>query len=296
MEFVSQEKKNTFLEGKLNGFEEIHYGYLLKDLKNCEDNIRKTEGDEHSKSFREDMIRMKNEIEEGIFNYEKRIYRGYDLDKYTENLPKFNINDFKEDKLSEDETGDVESKQLESESSFPITSDEYGALNAYFYKESSMINKDLDHNYGSGWEDIPKDVREHIHEVNKELIKNIDSSINRNKGLIQPTVIYTGTMNNNVANIHTRIGEKINMKSYISASFHENVAKGHSNRNYEGYTHNIPPIYVKFLAPKRTKGICANGVDAHFSFEHEYLLGRGQSGTVVDIDYDTGCVTVLLDE
>ena len=60
-------------------------------------------------------------------------------------------------------------------------------------------------------------------------------------------------------------------------------------------------LYIKFLAPKGVKGVASNcrGNNERylspFPWEHEYLLDKGQSGRIVDIDYDTGCVTVLLE-
>lgn len=316
---LSQQEKDKRLEGKLNPFEVEDYKSQVKQLKNrTTDLLELMEEYGEEKSFMYDHIQKEVDfLEKGVFDYEKRIYRGYNFNEKVENVPKYNINDYSHDDIINETMADVSQRnvnfgrleeiQLDNQKKLEFDEDEQDALFEYFRIEdnSSEINSVLDHNYGrvgyeSYWDfwehqSSLEDMREvHTDRANRK-IKHMDSAMSKSEGLLQPTILYTGVGNSNIVDIHTRVGDKVSMKSFISASFQEGIAQRYG-KEIEG--DNLPNLYVRFLTPTGTKGVCANDRrvnDMEYFFEHEYLLDRGQNGTVVGIDYDTGCVTVLLD-
>ena len=311
---LTREEKLERLDGKVNPFE-------LEDYKadlNLLDYHKKLQ--EEGYSTVDETVEF---LEKEIFNYEKRIYRGYDLDKNKDKVPSYNIEDYSKDNDTYDSSkeiedlGGLEQAQINSQSNINLTGDEAVSLCSYFGNNSLQINSMLDHDYGSiseysdmsTYDFMPQEVKDSLPNKYGDTVKNIDSAINKNEGLLQPTVLYTGVQHSHIVDVHTRIGDKITMPSYISTSFQEDIGVRYG-QELKGYGV-ASKLYVKFLAPKGTKGFTANDnthtvtvdgneyenvrLSGHLA-EHEYLLGRGQSGTVVDIDYDLGEVTILLDE
>lgn len=106
--------------------------------------------------------------------------------------------------------------------------------------------------------------------------------------------MYHGVQDSHLVDIHSRVGDTVRLSSYISTSFDKNVGQG-----YGEVTGGVKHLFVRFLSPTGTRGIGANDNNVkltNWKGEHEYLLDRGQSGKIVDIDYTEGMVTVLLDE
>ena len=324
---LSQVEKNEKLEGKINPFEAEDYKLRLNQLKEYRERLerylQKEEPSFAIDNLKEDIAFL----EKKIFDYEKRIYRGYDFNKNIDKIPSYNIDDFVQDNIINDTMndalknittfGDVEQAQIDKQEmiDFGVGNNlwDFNSLVDYFDSTSENINSFLDRNYGSnGLKETPtwdynkqfqdNEYEEYMTKECERQIRELDSIFDNSVGLIQPTVLYHGVANSNIVNIHTRIGDKVDMKSFISASFQEGVGERYGKELGES----LPNLYVKFLAPKGTKGICANTdkgllMDeeryslATYSFEHEFLFDRGNKGTVVDIDYDTGCVTVLLE-
>lgn len=91
-------------------------------------------------------------------------------------------------------------------------------------------------------------------------------------------------------------GDKIKFKGYTSTSFQENVAK--EFHNYSSVSSELYYTY-RILAPKGTKGICANdeshGAMGSHPREQEYLLDKGSEATILDVDVENHIVTIVLD-
>ena len=163
---------------------------------------------------------------------------------------------------------------------------------------STRINAELNPHYRDDyWLNLNDNERKNIKDINKGVLPFLISGMNKTKGLVDNTILYHGVDNSGLVNIHSRIGDKVDLKSFISTSFHESVAETYGGNTSD----NGARLYIKFLAPKGVKGVASNcrGNNERylspFPWEHEYLLDKGQSGRIVDIDYDTGCVTVLLE-
>jgi len=293
MNNMSLEEKKNELKGKLNPFEEADYDNLTKE-------IEKLESNEHLTNEQKEKIK---EYKENIFNYDKRIVRGYDLNKYNDKVPSYDSSEFKKDTNEPvDEhvlipLPPLETAQVKAQQKINLNENEFDSLYDYFGKEGyKHINAELSNKYGGNlWNNLSNEEQKYYHEKNKERISSIDSAINKCDGLIIPTTLYHGVGSTNLVDIHTRVGEHINFEMFISSSFQKDMAR-------DDYGKDLPnglKLYCKFLAPKGTKGICANDRNKALTaywYEHEYLLGRKNSGTVVDIDYDTGEVTILIDE
>ena len=123
-------------------------------------------------------------------------------------------------------------------------------------------------------------------------MRNISNAIARSDGLLQDTVLFHGGK----FDLSKMVGDEITLKGYTSCSFQENVAK-HSIKQQDGVFKEELMYTYRILAPKGTKGICANddsqGTLSRFTFENEYLLDKGFTGKVVDIDYDKQVVTIM---
>lgn len=273
---LSTDELKEKLKGKLNPLEEKDYDNLVDNLE-C---FSLFEKEDISPEMQEEI----DEYTEGLFNYNKRIDRGYDLEKNKDKIPSYNMSDYVEDTFNgtyDYNLGKHEQVQIEyQEDNLDLTVDERSSLQSYFGNDYKHINGELDENYSDGyWSRLNKQEQEAYHRINKELIPNIDDAINKNDGLIVSTVLYHGTNDTCLIDIHTRIGDRIKTKGYVSTSYNRNVG--------EAYGSMPGGFVIQFLAPKGTKGLCANtgGLTEELG-EHEYLLGRGQSGTVVDIDYN----------
>ena len=275
---LSQEEKNEKLIGKLNPLEKKEYD----DLVNEQDFWSMIDEDTNHED--PTAIEELNRINGILFDYEKRIYRGYDLDKNKSNVPVYDVDDYVEDAfigMYDNNLGQVEIEQINHQrDTVSLSDNEKQGLRAYFGNEYKHINGELDERYGDGyWNRLNKSEQDFYHEKNKVLVPSIDSAIDKNTGLTVSTILYHGTNDSNLINIHTRIGDHIKTKGYVSTSFNRRVGEGYGS---------MPGCFViQFLAPVGTKGLSANigGLTDELG-EHEYLLGRGQSGTVVDIDYD----------
>lgn len=278
---LSYDERKERLEGKMNPFEMEDYDSIVNQL----DFYGMFEDDELSPSMVDDM----KHYEDLLFEYDKRIYRGYDLDKNVGNVPDVDVNSFAVENnhdAYDDTIYPLEQSQINAQQE--LTQYQQECLMAYFGNDYKDINGELMNN--SYWRDYDDGEKRFLEVHNKSLRDGMDSSIRDSPGLLQDTMLFHGTGDSQIVNIHNRIGDKINFKPYISTSYNEEV--GESYKGDSGFL-------VKFLTPKGTKGICANdtryGELSEFQREHEYLLGRGNKGTIVDIDYDNREFFVLLE-
>lgn len=289
---LSVDERKELLRDKLNPFEKEDYDTLL-DRKEMHEAFDDWENPSFVKEY--------DDIMDNLFNYDKRIYRGYDLNAKVKDLPVFNINDYKledpyddnDESIHEFEQAQIKNQQETSN----YTQDNISSLIAYFGTEYAHINGEISKDYRKNimvdgktyWESLSEEDRKTYHKNNLKLIPSLDEAINSSDGLIQPMRLFHGTEDTNIVNIHNRIGDKIKIKGYTSTSFNKKVADSYNSLG----------LTVQFLAPSHTKGVCANdtshGKLTQYSSEHEYLLGRGEEGTIVDIDYDNRLVTILLE-
>ena len=301
---LSVDEKKEKLKGKLNPFEEHDYDNVLRDYTFWSE-IR--DGELKDNVDNPYSLKELNKLEDELFNYEKRIFRGYDLDKNRDKVPSYNIDDFHEERSrGENDDGEeiyeLEQSQLDYQEEHMFIDDEHllddneaNALRAYFGNESAYINSELSSKYKGGlWNNLPDDVRKEQSASNRKRIPFIDSAMSKAPGLKENTVLYHGVQDSHLVDIHSRVGDTVRLSSYISASFDKTVGQG-----YGATIGNSKPLFVRFLSPTGTRGIGANDNNVkltNWKKEHEYLLDRGQSGKIVDIDYTEGMVTVLLDE
>ena len=300
---MSSEEKKSLLNDKMNPFEKHEYDSLLDDLEFWESiaNDEKQSTGSIGPNTDEELKKIK----EKLFFYDKRIIRGYDLEKYIDKVPPYNLKDFKEEKSRENASDDIyelEQSQLDYQEKHMfidgkhiLEDDECNALRSYFGKKSGQINSELSpKKYKMGlWEQLPSNIKKDYHENNNVLIPLISKSISKSPGLEVDTVLYHGVQDSHLVDIHSRIGDNVRLNSFISTSYDKNIGM-----NYGEDIGNSKRLYVKFLTPKKTNGICANDNNVQLTDwkgEHEYLLDKGNKGTIVDIDYNTGEVTVLLD-
>ena len=299
---MSVDEKRDLLKDKMNPFEFDDYNNILDEI----EELKECYGDEELSVKGTFAYKDYEYLKSRLFDYEKRIFRGYDLNKNVENIPSFDIDDFISEEYDENNLTDIgvlEQAQIRNQQDNNLLMDTNHADAFIYYFGSgytditgelmpNTFRKKNNINDKEGyWNSLGEETQRFYHEQNKGTIKLMDESINKSDGLLQPTVLWHGTMNTQIVNANTRLGDRINLKGYISTSFQTNVN--------EIYSQGRDAYVVKFLAPTGTKGLCANdesmGSLTNYPNEHEYLLGRGNKGTVVDIDYDNGVVTVLLD-
>lgn len=247
------------------------------------------------------MVEEYDDVINKLFEYDKRIFRGYDLDKNKSNISDVNISDFKLEDIPEGMEEDnfnpniysLEQSQIDSDNKIIFSTEEVNSFKAYFGSHSTRINSELDSNYKEGfWSKLGDEERNNIIEVNKGIIPFMESGMDKCSGLVENTVLFHGVTDSDLVSIHTRIGDKIKLKSFISTSFHERVGKGYG----KVVSGNGPRLYVRFLAKKGVRGVSGNKKGlSDYPVEHEFLLDKGQSGRVVDFNYDKSMITVLLD-
>ena len=293
LSLLSDDEKLDLLKDKTNPFE-------LEDYQN---NIKKLNNLKYIKDKKQVLIydSIDDDIkkyEDEIFQYERRIYDGYEP-RVNEDVPSYNLKDFHKDAIRIDigiygtvDLGEIEEIQINNQQDITWSKKEMTSLSMWHGDEYEFINGSI---YGTNrWNDFLKEVNDDdpsmydtvIQDMNNTK-RHITNSINKTNGLLQPTVLYYGASH---FDIHKIVGDKISFDGYISSTFSEHTGK-HYQDNYLG-----EGFLYKFLAPTGTKGICMNSKDLYmFGWEHEYLLGRNTSGTIVDIDYNNREITVLLD-
>ncbi len=297
---TQEEKEDAFFdESLLNMGEAEVYLALLKKKDFCEREIEYyenlLESGDNDESFNKDMVEHfkgnVKDIEEKLFQFERRIIEGYK--KESLEPPKVDISNFKEDvqitDLDNDTIKPLEQAQIDSQEKIDLTEDEVDSLRYYLGDGARITNSRL--NNGHKWNNLTDEQKKEKGKRSKEAEKDISNAIKKSEGLKQDTVLYHG----GEFDVTKMVGDKVKFKGYTSASFQQGVSDQFQNystvpkENY--YT-------FKILAKKGTKGICANDrsrgkLSSNYD-EHEYLLDKGLEGDIVDIDYENHIVTLAI--
>ena len=255
------------------------------------------------------MYEERGRIVDELFQYGRRL-----LDGYKTELP-INLDDFRDKAGQRDEqfqfdsdsrdavgTKDVfnsmgyqEREQIELQkdtvnvdTSLEMFTDDFGhemgrykdkrllAMDNYFNGDTRHINHTISHD---GYlKALDKETRKQV--------KDIDSLMEESPGLKYNTLLFRG----GTFDIHTRVGETISFKGYVSTTFQQNVAKWY---NEDKFGANM--LYL-IHAPKGTKGIVGNDDRFNNGFmEHEYVLPRNTKMRVININYETNVCEVVIE-
>lgn len=315
----SREEKLKSLEGRLTRLEWDDYNNIYNDYKSTYDEWMKhiDDGDIDKEkipeiySWLEDFY--KEFYEDELFKYERRIiedYRVSDLEPpvinpdnyvYDESVP------FTEDNaLDRNTINSIEKEMIDyQEEHYNLTEKEEYWIESYYLDNYTPLKYRINHEYESLEEHISDDYE--LDEFNHDfpyMLKHMDNAINKQDGLLHPTLLYHG----GPVDISVPVGGHGVWKNYISATFQERAMIGH-NKGQSDYWE------VLIYAPEGTKGLCGNirtnygrnpdgsikwdkfdrGMN-QYTFEHEYLLGRNTGYTVVSMDYENHRQVVILDE
>ena len=294
---MGQDEKEDALDGLMNPFEEQEYQKALKE-KGLLEHIIENKPILMYDGIEKDIEKYESEI----FDYEKRIFNNYSP-RVNDDVPVYDVNDFHEDDIENDiywdddvELGEIEELQIDSQKDVSWTRNELNSLLMWHGDGYEVINGSIYQT--SKWTDdlesIRRDSPEMVDRVISDMVnvkKNLTGAINKTDGLVYPTVLYCGSGYFDVSKV---VGDKISFDGYTSTSFSK-----HTGEHYKDIYGEEGFLY-KFLAPKGTKGISFNSMPYDnlniYSWEHEYLLGRGTGGTIVGVDYGAREITVLLDE
>lgn len=244
----SQSEKSELLKEYLNPSEYDFYQYTLEKY----ERYSTLEND----PLFPNLENLKGALSDVLFDYEKRIIT-HRTNKSSREPPLIDINKFQEDKQNNyggNKIQDLEQHQMNIQKD--VTDDEWASLRAYF-DDSTGINSYLWHLKG--------EVKEYT-----DMINDIDTVIKGSKGLSQDTVLY----HKGSFPVSKNIGDAFTFKGYMSTTFQKGwLGKGTT----DGY------IY-KILAPKGTKGVCANDNMLSSFNENEYLLGRNTKIRILDVN------------
>ncbi len=299
--------KDLLNQGELNLYESLgrSYNELMESYDNQIDllqfNIKKFKEDgkdymvEGLQNEIDSLNDRKQTLEDKLFIFERRLIDGYS--KKMKDSLNVNENDYLMEKQSDDivehnTIGEIERREIDNQRDIGLTDNEVSALQDYYGSDSMLINSKL--NDGHYWNSLNYEKQELLSQKLNTVDKNIHNAIKKSNGLTEGTVLFHGGF----FDVTKVVGDKIKFKGYTSASFQENVGKTFTKSGT--YSSNFSESYTyKILAPKGTKGLCANdtqyGKLADFSFEQEFLLDKNFIGTIVNIDYDNKIVTILGD-
>lgn len=303
----SSDKHNQLLEkGLLNKAEEDHLRNLLdlkKDelinIKDAEDLLKDNPNNKLAKYMLSEAKRSLGSLDEYIFKYERRLLD--DSKPITNNnaIPSVNVSDFRndntgdilyDDRLWSDKLGDIERANVEVTMNSPLTNDMVDNLRTYFGDDAYLLNSYL--NNGSQWNGLSKAEQDNRKPYYDKLSRTLTEAINSTDGLtVDARLYHVGTFDPSLME-----GDKVSFKGFTSTSFSEEYAKDFNNEVYSPdgsveYTYCI-------LARKGTKGVSANTspvVLTEHHEEHEYLLDKGFSGTILNVDVENHMVYVLGD-
>ena len=280
LEAMTQEAKTKALKNILTDEEMEDYLFVLDVYSQMLE--RKANGD--------DSLLVDINIENGrrrLYNHEKRLF-AQDIDD-TSNI---NRDDYEKDVITntvgyKDKV--LEKLQIENQSDTDWSANELDAINAW-----AGINYDKINNYLYDTPDF-RNLIKFMEERNSfqayiqdiiYLVENLQSAINKTKGLTQYTTLYRGgIMDRNIG-----VGDISSFKGFVSTSYQKNSAEGFYGDDYpENYL-------ITILAPKGTKGIAVGGENGWtaWSHEHEFLLNLDQKYQVIDIDHTAQTATIML--
>lgn len=272
-------------KGLLNEYEIDHYESIV-DMKRwyAEQGFQKAP----------ELIAHCNEL---LFDYDKRLFNYYKPRKpqYTP----YNEDDYSMEKKTEWNDPfirEVEQRQIDSQEDIIWTDDEKSAVRHYLNTGYVYLNSKI--NNGKQWNELSDDEKKaKIPKLNK-MDRDLQSAINKSKGLVEPTVMFHG----GYFDVHKIVGDTIKFKGYTSASYQESVASNYKNNKSNDL---MGSCMYKILLPKGYKGLCGNAryftenndesksnYLTVYQKEHEYLLPKNAEFKIVDIEqYSTGVIS-----
>ena len=297
---MSDEEKYIGLKDKLNSAEIDHYNTVTSRLEMLKETIReyeeevKKDPNSFFKNFLSDFKKQQKELEKILFDYDKRIFNGYRLreeKQVTVDESRFEIDDdFVDEDVDNFSLGRIEEKNVDNQN-FEFKNGELSSINSYFHSAYELLNSKL--NNGKRWNNLSKSERDSRASQLNTMDKHLSNVINSSKGLVEDTVLYR----NGRFDVSLIVGDRIKFKGYTSTSFQKHVAEDWDDTmEIDENLGSINYVY-KILAPKGTKGICANDKKYELTTypeEHEYLLGKDLEATIVDVDSENHIVTIAL--
>lgn len=280
LEAMTQEAKTKALKNILTDEEMEDYLFVLDVYSQMLE--RRANGD--------DSLLVDINIENGrrrLYNHEKRLF-AQDID----NTSNVNRDNYEKDVITNkiglnDKV--LEKRQAETQSDINWSNNEIVAINAW-----SGVDYDKINNYLYDTPDF-RNLIQFMEERNSfqayiqdiiHLVENLQSAINKTKGLTQDTTLFRGgIMDRNIG-----VGDISSFKGFASTSYQKSSAEGFY---YDDYPDNY---LITILAPKGTKGIAIGGNNGwnSWSHEHEFLLGLDQKYQVIDIDHTAQTATIML--
>ena len=232
-------------------------------------------------------------IEDRLYHYDKRIFQDYtpSTPKDTSNVfPNgLTMSSFDEDFYDMDYHNRLafEYELVRVQSGLPITDNEIDSVNTYINDGYKYINGSI---YGTRfWNELNSDEKEVWRGKLPSIKKGLDSAISKTDGLIANMKLFHA----GYWDISLEPGDEFQLKGYTSFSFRENSA-----RSFMLGKHNLSDMdkwLMVACVPRGVKGLAVEGnIFSNVPNEHEYLVGRGQKGTVLDYDEDKHIVYVLL--
>ena len=290
-------------QGLLNPLEEKDYNKKQERLKTLDDYFEE-HGTDDLFGAEVSMYEERERLVDDLFYYGRRLIEGLTYKP----IPNIDKSKFKQEEQWGGENqhnlewsskqGILESKQISAQqkavkvdNSLEMFTDEYGieygrykdmrllAMDNYFDGDTQHINSTISH----------EGYLKALDKEQRKQVKDIDSLMNDSPGLQQDTILYRGGH----FDIHLKPGDNIKFKGYQSTTFHKATSDVYKE-DYGGYG-DTNMTYV-IHAPKGTKGIVGN--DSRFTnnnWEHEYVLPRNTSMTILSIDYDTMTCEVVID-
>lgn len=281
---IPDKKELKELRTVLNKGQLREYSKLMSEAKPL---IRQYE----SATLEEQMV-----IEEKLRNIQNAMNELSSLGKHTErmilDIPEINMNEYLTDKTIY-ENGEqkiinlLERKQIQLQESIHYNNDEVGYVGNYSRQWYKPLNGRI-YNTPEYQEMLAEKTLagadKSFHEYLNNIEKNLDSAIAKSPTLQNKTVLYR----EGYFDINLSKGEIGEWKAYTSTSFQKSGTSGFVDEN---------TYSIKILANEKTKGLAIRGIgkgNCGFAEEHEFLLGRNQKYQVLDINYNTKEVTILL--
>lgn len=234
------------------------------------------------------------EEEYEIYLYEKRIYDSdfklkepkkidYDISNYKED-----VQWDKSEDLYEDYTiGKSEQAIIDQQKNLTLTNAQLSSVLSYYGSGSKIVNSKL--NSGETWDRLPDDKKKMVSEAIDKSSRHLSAAINKSEGIKDNIIVYHGGR----FDVKKVVGDKVYFRGFTSCSFQKHIGESFGERGW----------YYRICLPAGSKGLCGNGrvadrkgdmrlLSSH-SDEHEFLLDKGFSGDIVDIDYENHMVTIM---
>ena len=294
---LSDTEKRTLLKDKLNEGEWKEYDLYSDWCSKIKDTLEEYDDYTDDDTIRVDFeffkdvddlrTTLNNRLkrwENILYNYNKRIFQDYKLDKNP--VPKINKDDFKVsdngDRYGTSNTlSPIEEKQINLQDEINYTDFEKQALSLWWGSFHREINESL---YGTLASYDLKDAD--LMKLLKNTKRGMTQAIRKSPPLSENSVLFHGGR----FDISLNPGDHMTFKGFTSLSF---------NRGSAGSFDNGPHKFMFVCyTPAGVKGVCGNSrkVDNGHATEHEYLTDKGLGATILSVDYEHNIVEVLIDE